>query len=91
MPVFEDGLSDEQIKGVVAFMKQTEHDAGVIEPEPAETVQTLLYDLNVETFADGLEIPWSIGFINSTHAFVTERPGSVWHVIDGKRLDIMHY
>jgi glucose/arabinose dehydrogenase len=87
MPAFEDGLSDEQIQAVVAYMKNAEQDAGVIEAEPAETVQTLLYDLNVDTFADGLEIPWSIDFIKPSHALVTERPGPVWQIIEGRRLD----
>lgn len=41
------------------------------------------YDLKVETVAEGLEIPWSIGFAPDGRIFVTERTGKLRVIEDG--------
>ncbi len=39
--------------------------------------------LRVETFVDGLEVPWSLAFTSPTRMLVTERPGRVRAVENG--------
>jgi glucose/arabinose dehydrogenase len=45
---------------------------------PSQTVRTESgKTLRVETFVDGLEVPWSMAFTSPTRLLVTERPGRV--------------
>jgi glucose/arabinose dehydrogenase len=49
---------------------------------PSQTVRTESgKTLRVETFVDGLEVPWSMAFTSPTRLLVTERPGRV-RVVD---------
>src|SRR5262249_20215553 len=41
-------------------------------------------ELRVETFVDGLEVPWSLAFTSPTRLLVTERPGRVRVVANGR-------
>ena len=41
------------------------------------------HTLRVETFVDGLEVPWSMVFTSSSRMLVTERPGRIRVVKDG--------
>jgi len=49
---------------------------------PTQSGKTLV----VETFVDGLEVPWSLAFTSPTRLLVTERPGRV-RVVSLGRLD----
>ena len=40
--------------------------------------------MKIEVIAEGLEVPWSIDFIDDRTALITERPGRLRLVIDGK-------
>ena len=84
MPSYEEALSDDEIRSILQYILETEEDAGAIEPEAPEVLETMDYDLKVETFADGLEIPWAIDFIDASTALITERPGRVRMVIKGE-------
>ena len=59
-------------------------------PAPAQT-QTVAtksgVKLEVKTFVSGLEVPWSIVFTSPTRMLVTERPGRVRVVENGKLAD----
>jgi glucose/arabinose dehydrogenase len=41
-------------------------------------------ELRAETFVDGLEVPWSLAFTSPTRLLVTERPGRVRVVVNGR-------
>jgi glucose/arabinose dehydrogenase len=47
---------------------------------PTQSGRTLV----VETFVDGLEVPWSLAFTSPTRLLVTERPGRVRVVSQGR-------
>ncbi|MDX1618191.1 MAG: PQQ-dependent sugar dehydrogenase [Balneolaceae bacterium] len=85
---FVEALSDDQIDDIVDFIKAVE--SGDVEPGPpmseADTLQTLDYLMNVETFAQNLVIPWAIDFPNENIALITERPGRLRMVVRGKLL-----
>lgn len=83
MPSYEKTLSDKEIQSIVGFIRESEKNAGVQEPEIVKEWETLDYDLNVEIFAEGLEIPWAIDFIDNDTALITERPGRLRVVENG--------
>ncbi len=84
MPSYEATLNDDEIGAIVAYIRDSEKNAGAVKPPIAKNLETLDYDLNVEVFAEGLEIPWSIDFIDENTALITERPGRLRVVKNGK-------
>lgn len=84
MPSYEATLNDDEIGAIVAYIRDSEKNAGAVKPPIAKNLETLDYDLNVEVFAEGLEIPWSIDFIDENTALITERPGRLRVVKNGR-------
>jgi glucose/arabinose dehydrogenase len=84
MPAYEESLSDDQIQSLVTFLMEKEKEAGATRPPTPEKIVTQDYNVKVEVFADSLEIPWSIDFINESTALITERPGRLRMVKDGQ-------
>jgi glucose/arabinose dehydrogenase/cytochrome c5 len=88
MPAFEDGLSDEQIGRITDFIREVGEDGKAAlhsdAPAPPDSLKTLDHKLDAEVFAHGLRIPWAIDFIDETTALITERPGEVRVVEDGR-------
>ena len=83
MPGFKEVLTDEQVIEVLDYLKNP----GVDIAQPAKefsTAKTLDYDIKVEVWADGLEVPWGICFLDDETALVTERPGRLRMIRDGK-------
>ena len=83
MPSYEATLSDDDIDALVVFLLEEEQRAGVVKPPIPETIETQDYKIKVEIFADALEIPWSIDFLNENTALITERPGRLRMVQNG--------
>jgi aldose sugar dehydrogenase len=83
MPSYEKTLSDDEIASIMDYISDAEKNAGAVKPGTPETLETMDYDLNVETFADGLEVPWAIDFIDASTALITERPGRLRIVSKG--------
>jgi glucose/arabinose dehydrogenase len=86
MPSYEASLSDDQINSLVAFLLEEEKKAGTSKPPTPEMIETQDYKIKVEVFADSLEIPWSIDFIDESTALITERPGRLRMVKNGEML-----
>lgn len=86
MPGYEETLSDEQIDQVVDFLLETEKTYGAAKPPIPKKLQTRDYNIDVHILADGLEVPWSIDFLDENTALVTERPGRLRIIKDGKLL-----
>lgn len=85
MPSFETVLTDDQINGIVDFILAAEQEAGVTKPPPPERVATLDYEVKVDLWIDGgLVIPWAIAFLDEQRALVTERPGRLRLVVEGR-------
>ncbi|MCF7957941.1 MAG: PQQ-dependent sugar dehydrogenase [Phycisphaerae bacterium] len=83
MPSYKKNLTDQQINQILSFLKEAESAQKSATPKPSMTLQTNDYTINVQTFAQGLDTPWSMVFINSNHALVTERPGQLRQVLNG--------
>jgi len=84
MPSYEQTLSDRQINQIVDFLLAAERQAGAKPPAPPEKLETLDYYIKADVWVDGLEVPWSIDWLDARRALVTERPGRLRFVEDGK-------
>ena len=83
MPSYERSMSDNEIQAVVQYIRNAEGEKGVVKPPTPEMFETMDYFMEVETFADNLEIPWAIDFIDKNTALITERPGRLRVVENG--------
>lgn len=84
MPSFEHALSDTEINQVIDFIFEAEKTSGVRRPPPPTKLFTLDYEIDVQVIADHLDIPWAIAILDERTALVTERPGQVRVIVDGK-------
>jgi glucose/arabinose dehydrogenase len=84
MPSFGEALNDDEIKAIMQFINDSEKKTGAVKPGIVKEQETLDYKLNVEVFAEGLEIPWAIDFLDPHTALITEKPGRVRVVSKGK-------
>lgn len=84
MPGYEKTLTESQINRIIDFLHQAEADYGAVKPPIPRQLQTLDYEIRVEVFADGLQAPWSIDFLDSNRALITEKPGRLRLVAGGK-------
>lgn len=84
MPAYEATLNDDQIRAIVDFILNAEHESGAVKPPPPDRIQTLDYEINVDVVAEDLEIPWAIAFPDASAALITERPGRVRVLHKGK-------
>jgi len=87
MPSYEATLSDKDIGMIVDYIRESENSVGATKPPLAKELETMDYNLKVDVFAEDLEIPWAIDFINENMALITERPGRLRVVQNGKLLD----
>ena len=84
MPSYESMLDDKEIRSIITYMRNSEKNAGAEKPPIAKEMETKDYLMEVEIFAEGLEIPWAIDFIDKNTALITERPGDLRIVKNGK-------
>ncbi len=87
MPSYQAMLKDDEIRSIMSYIRESEKKAGAEKPPLAKELETLDYQVNVEIFAEGLEIPWAIDFIDENTALITERPGRLRVVVNGQMLD----
>ncbi|MDX8337624.1 PQQ-dependent sugar dehydrogenase [Draconibacterium sp. IB214405] len=87
MPSYSATLDDGEINAIMSYIRESEKKVGAEKPPIAKEIETLDYNLDVEIFAEGLEVPWAIDFIDENTALITERPGRLRIVKNGKLLD----
>jgi aldose sugar dehydrogenase len=83
MPAFGRVLTRAQIDAVIDFMLAAAPVAQK-DAEIPESFSTLDYAVKVERFVEGLEIPWAVDFVDAKTALVTERPGRLRVVENGR-------
>ncbi len=84
MPSYGSVLKDDEIRSILKYVSDSEKDAGAVKPAIVKELETMDYKLNTEIFAEGLDIPWAIDFLDASTALITEKPGRVRVVIKGK-------
>jgi glucose/arabinose dehydrogenase len=92
MPAFREALNDAEIRGLVVYIHEkaaayqqthTKYNA----PAPGATVQSEKEAFRLESVVEtGLDEPWAIAFLPDGSILVTERPGRLRIVRDGKLL-----
>lgn len=87
MPSFENTLSEDEIKSLVDFLYEEESKAGAVKPDPPAELESIDYAIKSEVWVDDLDIPWAIVFLNKDTALITERPGKLRVVVDGKLVE----
>ncbi len=80
MDPWEGVLSDEQIRGLVIYLREREQEFEFRErkfptPSPDQVATTDRHNYRTEIVADGLDIPWSIAFLPDGRYLIAERPG----------------
>ncbi len=83
MPPYEGILKDEDILAVLQYIDEVQKGTEKNKPVVVKESVTLDYKLNIETFAEGLEIPWAIDFLDINTALITEKPGRLRVVSKG--------
>ncbi|MEQ9443568.1 MAG: PQQ-dependent sugar dehydrogenase [Cyclobacteriaceae bacterium] len=85
MAAWHSVLSDEQIGAVVDFVIEAQATPPSAERPIPEQLTTEEYKLKVEAVVtDGLETPWGMTFVDEHRALITERPGRIRWLVDGK-------
>lgn len=84
MPAFGPALTPAQVDDLVDFIEAVRADPALAPTAAVDTLSTLDYAINVEVFADSLELPWAIDFLDLQTALVTERPGRLRVVRQGR-------
>jgi glucose/arabinose dehydrogenase len=84
MPAFEDTLTDDQVEALTEFIMSAEEASDAVKPPLPDRVQTKDYEVRVEQWVIGLDIPWAIDFMDEKTALVTERPGRLRVVENGQ-------
>ena len=84
MPNYGVAYSDDEIDGLVKFIRTAEQRGAPERPPLPEKLYSRDYDVAVDAWiAEGLEIPWALTFVDQQTALVTERPGRLRVVRDG--------
>jgi len=97
MPAYGTTLSDAQITALVEVIKnpqQQVQSAATTATAPQASsgrrerpkLRTLDYEVKVEVWAEKLDTPWAIDFIDARTALVTEKNGPLRTIVDGKLL-----
>lgn len=83
MPAYEATLSDNEINAIVDYILTAEKTAGAVRPPIPEATQTQEYEVKIEKWVEGLELPWAIAFPDAETALITERSGKLLVVKNG--------
>ena len=84
MPSFENVLNDSQVSNIIKLIRSKEKKSSHQKYEVINTLETFDYKVNVELVTDEIEEPWAIDFISPSMALVTEKPGRLRIIKDGK-------
>jgi glucose/arabinose dehydrogenase len=89
MPPFKAVLTEAEIAGLVTYIQHQGEEFAqgrvTLPPRaPDQTIQSERQTFRLETVVSNLEIPWGIAFIPGDRMIVTERPGRLRLIEDGK-------
>ena len=87
MPSWGAVMGDEEIDTLVGYLIAEEERLGVNKKAIPTTLETQDYDIDITVIAEGLDIPWSIDFIDESNALITERGGRLRMLSEGVLLE----
>ena len=92
MPAFKDQMTDPEIWQMIAYIRtQTQNlkDKPVYVPDPdGQIIKSEKQTFKMEVVARNLETPWALAFLPDGRLLITERPGRLRIVENGKLLEI---
>ena len=78
-------LKDEEIKSIVNFIISAQNNKPNARKTIPATVMTKDYTLNIEQLVtEDLQTPWGIEFVDKNKALITEKPGRLRWLVNGK-------
>lgn len=91
MPPWKNVLSDEEIRALIIYIREKATEARhaatrYAQPRPDQVVGSKLHRFRVRTVAEGLATPWSMAWLPDGTMLVTELPGRLRLVRDGRLL-----
>ena len=87
MPSYDETLSGDEIRSLVDYLYDMQSKVGAVKPDLPSQLESAEYTIKSEVWVDNLSIPWAIVFLNKETALVTERPGGLRMVVNGKLID----
>jgi glucose/arabinose dehydrogenase/galactose mutarotase-like enzyme len=89
MPAFKGVLTEEEMRGILGFIRRQSQafDRGEIAlpvPPAEQVIRSEKQAFRLDTFVTGLDTPWGIEFLPDGKILVTERPGRLRVIVDGK-------
>ena len=85
MPAFDAVLSNQEIRDVTDLILSKQNTEPGTRSEIPPEIETELITLKIESLvSEGLDIPWAIEFVDERRALVSERPGGLRWIVDGK-------
>lgn len=86
MPSFGDMLKDDEIESLVQFIREEEKQYTAPDYNLVTVLTTFDYKVAVELVTDEVDEPWAIDFISPSKALITEKPGKLRILDNGKLL-----
>ena len=88
MPGFGDSLSVRDMADLLAYIRRGGGDTPTFVPA-IDDVPSAEAGIQIDDWATNLDQPWGFVFISDTEALVTEKPGRLWRVSQGRRQEII--
>lgn len=87
MPAFGEQLGDAKVKSIVEYVEAVRAAGEAMAPPTPvrsyKSTETIDYNVNVDVWAEGLDTPWALEFLDERRAIVTEKNGGVRLILDG--------
>ncbi|MCX6953782.1 MAG: PQQ-dependent sugar dehydrogenase [Verrucomicrobia bacterium] len=92
MPAWGAAIPEKEIRAMVIYIRELRAKAireqtQFIKPADSVTAKTQLHDYKLDTWVDNLREPWSLAFLSSTQAIMTEKLGFLYLIEKGKIAD----
>lgn len=92
MPAFQGGLSESQAWSLVVYLREQRDKVrreklGNSQSNKDGVYETQHHGYRIEPVAEGLDRPWAMDFLPDGTMLVTERPGRLRLIVDGKLLE----